>query len=129
MGPLLGGFLARPYEHFGVAGPFKVFIHYPYLLPCLISAFYNLLVLGASCSILEESNQTVSRAKSQSIESFEAEPKTEETDLLLETQPVTVPAPDPLAWKPTVSVNVKTTTVSCLLGILYAPDLIFPNHF
>lgn len=60
MGPLLGGFLSEPWQRFGLRGPLNIFISYPFLLPCLVSTCFNILVSGISLFWLDETNHKLS---------------------------------------------------------------------
>ena len=74
VGPLLGGLLSRPAEKFGCKGPGDVFLEYPYLLPCIISGCYNLVVCAASWWLLEETNQMAMKSKSGTKTASRPEP-------------------------------------------------------
>lgn len=63
IGPLVGGLLSRPAERFSCKGPGNIFIEYPYLLPCMISGCYNVVVCAASWWLLGETNQIVMTSK------------------------------------------------------------------
>lgn len=56
VGPLIGGYLAQPAQKYGVYGPWELFKSYPYLLPCSISTFLNILVVIACFNHLPETN-------------------------------------------------------------------------
>ncbi|KAL1588455.1 hypothetical protein WHR41_03127 [Cladosporium halotolerans] len=61
LGPLLGGFLCQPTEKYGFTGPAGIFAQYPYLLPCAISACYNIIVVVLCIPYLEETNLDISK--------------------------------------------------------------------
>lgn len=63
MGPLLGGLLSNPYERFSWKGPGGVFVKYPYLLPCILSTCYNIIVCVLSWWSLDETNQKMKNSK------------------------------------------------------------------
>jgi hypothetical protein len=54
---MIGGWLAMPTDAFNLRGPGDVFVHFPYLLPCLVSAAYNLVVFLGALIFLEETNE------------------------------------------------------------------------
>lgn len=61
LGPLLGGFLCQPTEKYGFTGPAGIFAQYPYLLPCAISACYNIILVVFCIPYLEETNLDISK--------------------------------------------------------------------
>lgn len=56
LGPLLGGFLCQPAEKYGFKGPGNIFVRYPYLLPCVIGACYNVAVVALCFPCMGETN-------------------------------------------------------------------------
>ena len=57
VGPFIGGLLASPAENMGFYGPWRVFESHPWLLPCLVTAAYNIVVASASIAFLDETNK------------------------------------------------------------------------
>ncbi|TPX37689.1 hypothetical protein SmJEL517_g00556 [Synchytrium microbalum] len=55
MGPVIGGVLAKPAEKWPeIFAPFPLLVKYPYLLPCIVSAFISCIGLVVGCVFLEE---------------------------------------------------------------------------
>ncbi|KAF1818301.1 MFS general substrate transporter [Dissoconium aciculare CBS 342.82] len=77
IGPLLGGFLCQPAEKYRFDGPGGMFKIYPYLLPCLIGAGYNITIVALSVLFLPETNIEI-KGRSQETE----DAASEETPLL-----------------------------------------------
>lgn len=61
VGPLVGGFLSNPWERLQIRGPLDVFITNPFLLPCFVSACFNVVICGACLLWLDETNQRLHR--------------------------------------------------------------------
>lgn len=57
VGPVIGGWLVMPAKAFNLRGPGDLFVHFPYLLPCLVSAAYNSVVFVGAFCFLEETNE------------------------------------------------------------------------
>ncbi|ORY58748.1 major facilitator superfamily domain-containing protein [Pseudomassariella vexata] len=60
IGPLIGGTLADPTNHFGLQGPYNVLKTYPWLLPCLFIAVYNVVVVTLTCIYMDETSSLTS---------------------------------------------------------------------
>ena len=104
IGPLIGGLLSRPAEKYSCRGPGNIFIEYPYLLPCVISGCYNVVVCAASWWLLEETNQKVMTA-----------PKPNPTDQEAGTE--REPLLKPQESEPS-RFSSKTATTCCIVGIV-----------
>lgn len=52
--PLIGGLLVRPHQSMPALFPSQVWVHYPYLLPCLVAAAYSFFVCILSWTSLQE---------------------------------------------------------------------------
>lgn len=107
IGPLLGGFLANPAERFWWIKPAGVFVKYPYLVPCLVSGCYNIIVFAISWFLLEETNQkpllSGLRPKPSTVSDDENQEATAEQEPLLERNPTRI--------------HAKRTTIYCVSGI------------
>ncbi|OXV07568.1 hypothetical protein Egran_04667, partial [Elaphomyces granulatus] len=57
IGPLMGGTFADPAVHLGFAGPGEVFVEFPWLLPCLLSAVFNIGIFLIGYFFLDETLQ------------------------------------------------------------------------
>lgn len=56
VGPMLGGMLVDPAKQYpSVFGNFKLFIRYPYLLPCLVSSLFSLIGVILGLIFMDES--------------------------------------------------------------------------
>jgi len=53
-GPLVGGWLARPHEHFPEMFSGEIWIKYPYFLPCAVLAVVAVIAVGVIAICLEE---------------------------------------------------------------------------
>lgn len=110
IGPLLGGLLSNPAEKFSWKSPGGVFVEYPYLLPCIVSSSYNIVVCVLSWWSLEETNQR--------LRGFEPVTKrAPESDLV---DPETATEREPLLG-PSESeqsdIHSRKATVCCIVGI------------
>ncbi|KAL9005171.1 MAG: hypothetical protein Q9188_002045 [Gyalolechia gomerana] len=105
VGPLIGGFLARPAEKFPAVGSIKAFLNYPYLLPCLVSSLYSSLVFVISWAALDETNQDIRHPLPKPVPR-PADEQAREQDPLLTTPKVTTPEVQP-----------KSSIWYCILGI------------
>ncbi|KAI9803986.1 MAG: hypothetical protein M1833_000267 [Piccolia ochrophora] len=113
IGPLLGGLLAKPAETVGLRGPGDIFVTFPYLLPCLVGAMFDILVFGASFFLLEETNQLVIEGASTTNPGAT---EAGEEDPLIES-PRSGEAS--LRDEAKEEVHSTATTVACMLGVLF----------
>ena len=99
VGPMIGGALAKPAETFGWRGPGRIFVVYPYFLPCFVGTVIILIVATISIFLLEETNenvrtQTLLPRPSGSEEAQETEPllgrspKNDQKEQVLLTKPM-----------------------------------------
>ena len=65
LGPLLGGALSKPAEHFSLFKHFQLFIKYPYLLPCLFTGGLAFVSAIISLLFLKEVGQQSARLIAQ----------------------------------------------------------------
>lgn len=103
VGPLVGGFLARPTEKFSSFHHAKLFVEYPYLLPCALSALYNVLVAAISWPFLHETNENIHKSSSKATaaaDETQPEDATAREPLLKGTPPVAIAdvVPRNAAW-------------------------------
>lgn len=54
VGPLVGGTFANPALNLGYYGPGKIFVSFPWLLPCLISGLFSLCGCVITYCFLDE---------------------------------------------------------------------------
>jgi len=118
IGPLIGGFLANPAERFHLKGPGDLFLAYPFLLPCLVSGCFNIVVSVLSCFLLDETNQKTRLSKrgtsgAPNMEEGQTEGTTEEDPLLANSKPDPV-----LSSKSEEGIHSRLTTIFCILGIV-----------
>lgn len=105
VGPLIGGFLARPAEKFPAVGSIKTFVNYPFLLPCLVSSLYSIMVFMISWAALDETNQDIRKPLPKPVPQPDDE-EAQEQDPLLTTPKVRTP-----------EVQAKSSIWYCILGI------------
>lgn len=111
IGPLIGGLLARPAERFACKGPGNIFVEYPYLLPCMVSGCYNVVVCAASWWLLEETNETVISFKAGTKTSPKPIPTDQEAGA--EQEPLIKPQ-----GTERNRIDSKTATTCCIVGIV-----------
>ncbi|EPS39328.1 hypothetical protein H072_6931 [Dactylellina haptotyla CBS 200.50] len=58
VGPLIGGSLSNP-ARLGIEGPNQIFVHFPYLLPCIAGAAVSAVTFISSIFFLNETNEAV----------------------------------------------------------------------
>ena len=108
IGPLIGGFLARPAQKFSWDQSGNLFARYPYLLPCAVSSLYSILVSVIAMFFLDETNQNISHPKSTGP-AVSAETPCEalsEQDPLLETPKVVA-----------ARIERRNSTWYCIIGV------------
>jgi MFS family permease len=57
IGPAMGGLLSEPARKYGFEGPGRIFVTYPYLLPCVIAAAMTAFTAVLAYFVLEETLQ------------------------------------------------------------------------
>jgi MFS family permease len=119
MGPLLGGFLSNSGPRFGLRGPLDILVTYPFLLPCLVSAYFNVVVFGMSIFWLDETNQKLrwsplKEPRQQDVEGGHTG-ASEESDPLLGIPD----APPGSIREDSENTHSNSSIIGCLLGIVY----------
>lgn len=54
LAPLMGGLFAKPAEHFALFHKVKLFVIYPYLLPCIVTGSLALIAATINLVFLKE---------------------------------------------------------------------------
>jgi len=110
IGPLLGGLLSNPAERFSWKSPGGVFVEYPYLLPCIISSCYNIVVCVLSWWSLEETNQRLREL--ESVTKVAPKPDPVDPEAATEREPLLEPSENEQS-----DVHSRKATVCCVVGI------------
>ncbi|KAF2145309.1 uncharacterized protein K452DRAFT_211043, partial [Aplosporella prunicola CBS 121167] len=110
LGPMIGGGLARPAIQFGVSGPKDVFVHFPYLLPCLCGGLINLVVFVASWCLLEDTKPSLPK---------DVRPNSAETDPLLDPGQVEEAGAGCTPNSGSPSVSNRRVYILCLVSVLF----------
>ncbi|KAF7507756.1 hypothetical protein GJ744_010185 [Endocarpon pusillum] len=116
VGPMIGGWLVMPAKAFNLRGPGDLFVHFPYLLPCLVSAAYNSVVFVGTFCFLEETNEKLLVKETKIMEEDSID--TEYTSLL---------GPD-LPASPSVARVVEETNTSKEVLVLVAATSLISLH-
>ena len=117
IGPLSGGFLANPWQRFDLVGPGDILVTYSYLLPCFVSACFNLVTTVLSLFLLDETNQKARsyNSKEPANEGADEDPErpvTEADPLLGDAEPrLTSPTEGPKG------IHANSSVLFCVLGI------------
>ena len=73
LGPIIGGLLARPAEHWRLFDAHFWRVH-PYFLPCLATALFVFIMWSATSVFLKETNPVIVKAKSRSLQTDGEDP-------------------------------------------------------
>ncbi|CAG8950776.1 hypothetical protein HYFRA_00002990 [Hymenoscyphus fraxineus] len=121
-GPVVGGYLSNPAEGLSFHGPWKVFESYPFLLPCCTAAIFNIMVIGLSILLLEET-----KAPYHPSEDLETPASSiEETEALLADR-----STEPAHAKPDKKRGYSHSVLACVtsLGLLSLQAIIFDENY
>lgn len=104
--------MTYPAKNFGFRGPADVFLAYPYLLPCLASSCYNILISIIASLLLDETNQKIVSIDVVE-EYFQGEEPNEGSALLEQSaqEPYSNPGSDE-------STRCWSSTILCVLGMM-----------
>ena len=108
IGPLIGGYLARPAQKFSWTQSGNLFARYPYLLPYVVSSLYSIIVSVIAILFLDETNQAISCPTLTGSTVSEERPSEAlaEQDPLLKTPKVTA-----------ARIGPRNTTWYCIFGV------------
>ncbi|PCH42370.1 MFS general substrate transporter [Wolfiporia cocos MD-104 SS10] len=110
IGPLIGGQLSKPHDRWPHTFTSHFWIHYPYFLPCAVSAAFSALTFVVAAVLLKETVKTKYRKH------VPGTPTTESHDEIIEEHPITLRAL--VAHRP-ARLSIAAYVALALLDIAY----------